>query len=328
MLRWLVVGIGDITTKRVLVAIFAETRSKLAGIVTRDPAKAEPYGVPGWTDLNRALKESGADAVYIGTPVFLHAPQTIAALRAGKHVLCEKPMALNYKEACTMQRAAEESGSTLGIAYYRRMYPKVARARQLVAEGAIGRPVFAEATAHDWFYPAGGFRAWLVDPSLAGGGPLRDIASHRIDIMNYLFGAPVRASGHTSTLVHPVEVEDNATVMIDYQNGVRGVVDVRWHSHIPRDEFRIRGTEGEVDLSPLNGPTLVYPQGTEEIPAHTNLHYPCVENFVTAVLDGAPLVSTGATALAAEWVMQQVADPGGPVRPRVRRRRKALGGAG
>ncbi|HTX38334.1 MAG TPA: Gfo/Idh/MocA family oxidoreductase [Bryobacteraceae bacterium] len=310
MLRWLVTGIGDITTRRVLPALLAEPRSKLAGIVTRNPAKAEPYGVPGWTNLGRALEESGADAVYVATPVFLHAPQTIAALRAGKHVLCEKPMALNYEEASAMQRAADETGAVLGVAYYRRLYPKVARAVQLMAEGAIGRPVFAEATAHDWFSPVSGFRAWLADPAMAGGGPLRDTASHRIDLMNSLFGAPVRASGYTSTLVQPVKTEDNATVLIEYPNGVRGVVDVRWHSHVARDEFRIRGTKGEIDLTPLNGGPLVYPGGAEEIPPHANLHYPCVENFVAAVLDGAPLVSSGRTALAAEWVMQQVSAAG------------------
>jgi 1,5-anhydro-D-fructose reductase (1,5-anhydro-D-mannitol-forming) len=326
MLRWLVVGIGDIMTRRVLGALLAEPRSSLAGFVTRNPAKAEPYSVPSWTDLDRALADSGADAVYIATPVFLHAPQTIAALRAGKHVLCEKPMALNYREARRMQRAADETGSTLGIAYYRRMYPKVARARQLIDQGAIGRPVFAEATAHDWFDATTGFRAWLGNPSLAGGGPLRDTASHRIDLMNYLFGTPLRAAGHTSTLVQPVKVEDNATVIIEYENGVRGVVDVRWHSRVTRDEFRIRGTEGELDLTPLNGATLVHPGGTEQIPPHANLHYPCVENFVSAVLDGAPLVSTGRTALEAEWVMQQAAGSG-PVRPRTRRKRKAAGGA-
>ena len=311
MLQWLVVGIGDITTKRVLPALLAERRSTLAGIVTRNPAKAEPFRVPAWTDLNRALEESGADAVYIATPVSLHAPQTIAALRAGKHVLCEKPMALNYREACTMQQAAGQNGSLLGVAYYRRMYPKVARARQLLAEGAIGRPVFVEATAHDWFYPVGGFRAWLADPSMAGGGPLRDVGSHRIDAMNYLFGKPARATGYASTLVQPVEVEDNATVLIDYEDGVRGVVDVRWHSRVPRDELRIRGTEGELDLSPLNGAPLMHPGGTEEIPPHRNLHFPCVENFVEAALDGVPLISSGATALDTEWVMEQVTGPAG-----------------
>jgi predicted dehydrogenase len=306
MLNWLVIGVGDITTKRVLPAILAEPRSKLSGIVTRDARKAEAYGVPAWSDLEEALAQSAADAVYVATPVFLHAPQSILCLRAGRHVLCEKPMAMNYAEALSMEQAAREAGRILGIAYYRRLYPKVNRAKELIGQGAIGRPVFAEATSHDWFNPVGGHRSWLADPKSSGGGPLFDIASHRIDLMNYFFGAPQRVSGHLSTLVQPLAVEDNASVLIDYENGARGFVDVRWHSRIARDEFRIRGTDGEIDLSPLNGDSLVYPGGRETIAAPGNLHYPCVQDFVGAVLDGAPLRSSGTSAMVTDWVTEQV----------------------
>jgi 1,5-anhydro-D-fructose reductase (1,5-anhydro-D-mannitol-forming) len=310
MLKWLVIGIGDITSQRVLPAILAEPRSKLEGIVTRDPVKAKPYGVPGWTSLADALAESDADAVYVATPVFLHAPQTIACLRSGRHVLCEKPMALDYAEACSMQRVAEETGRTLGIAYYRRMYPKVNRAKDLIALGAIGRPVIAEATCHSWFDPADPFRGWLSDPKLAGGGPLFDVGSHRIDLMNYLFGKPERVTGQLSTLLLPIEVEDNATVLIEYEGGARGVVDVRWNSRVARDEFRIRGVDGEIDLTPLNGPTLEYPGGIENLAAPENLHYPCVHDFVDAVLENETPRSTGATALMTAWVTEQVAGIG------------------
>jgi predicted dehydrogenase len=92
MLKWLVIGVGDITTKRVLPAILAESRSKLAGIVTRDPAKAKPYQVPAGQTCRPRTVKSGADAVYVASR-FFYAPQTTASLRAGKHVLCEKPMA-------------------------------------------------------------------------------------------------------------------------------------------------------------------------------------------------------------------------------------------
>ena len=83
VLTWLVVGIGDISTKRVLPAILTEPHSRLAGIVTRDPAKAAPYGVPSWESLEAAMAACPAEAVYIATPVCVHAAQTIAALRAG-----------------------------------------------------------------------------------------------------------------------------------------------------------------------------------------------------------------------------------------------------
>jgi predicted dehydrogenase len=124
--------------------------------------------------------------------------------------------------------------------------------------------------------------------------------------MNYLFGKPINAIGHMSTLVQPLEVEDNATVMIEYEGGVRGVVDVRWHSQVVRDEFRVRGTNGEIDLSPLNGPELVHPGGVERIAAPENPHYPCVEDFVNAIVRGILPRSYGESALAAEWVMEQV----------------------
>ena len=305
-MNWLVIGIGDITTKRVIPAILSEPRSRLYGIVTRNPDKAASYEARIWTSLDDALREKDIDSIYVATPVFLHAPQTIASLRAGKHVLCEKPMALNHSEACEMARIAKETGRTLGIAYYRRMYPKVQRARDLLAQGVIGRPVLAEINCHDWFDDEDGRRSWLLDPVKSGGGPLYDIASHRIDVLNFLFGNPVRACGQISRVVHSLPVEDSGTALIEYESGVRGVVDVRWHSRVARDEFRIVGTDGEMRLTPLSGPILEYPGGREDLPRHQNLHYPCVENFVNAVLDGKTLYATGESSLWTDWVTEQV----------------------
>jgi len=308
MLNWIVVGIGDIAARRVIPAIQAEPRSRLYGLVTRDPAKAAPYNTPAWTSLDETLADPTVQAVYVATPVFLHAPLTIQSLRAGKHVLCEKPMAMNEAEARSMVQTAEECGRTLGVAYYRRTYPKVQRAKQLLEAGAIGQPVVAELTSHDWFDGTDKARGWLVNPAQAGGGPLYDIASHRIDVLNFFFGQPQRVSGHLSNAVHHYAVEDNATVMIDYAGGVRGIVDVRWHSKVKRDQCRIRGTEGEMDLTPLNGPELIYPGGRENLPPHANLHYPMIENFVDAVCGKAPLLATGASSFWTDWVIERAPD--------------------
>lgn len=306
MLKWLVIGIGDITTKRVIPALLEEKRSELWEIVTRDPAKAAPYGARAFTDLDAAMAAGGADAVYVASPVFLHAPQALASLRAGKQVLCEKPMAMNYAEAKSMVDAARAAGKTLGVAYYRRAYPKVGRAKELIRDGAIGQPLLAYITCQDWRSGEGAERTWLVDPVQAGGGPLFDIGSHRIDVLNFLFGEPRRVTGQLSNAVHSLDVEDCATVLIEYATKVRGIVDVRWNSRVRRDELRIIGTEGEMDLSPLSGPELVYPGGREELPPSPNFHFPCIENYVAAVLDGVPLLASGESSLWTDWVTEQV----------------------
>jgi predicted dehydrogenase len=241
----------------------------------------------------------------------MHAKQTIASLRAGKHVLCEKPGALDFAQAESMAAVARESGRLLGIAYYRRLYPKLMRARQLIAEGAIGQPVLVEANYHGWLESPE--RGWLKDPALAGGGPLYDVGSHRIDAYNFLFGKPLRATGLLSNALHALAVEDSATTLIEYAGGVHAVVDVRWNSRIQRDQFRVVGVEGEISLDPLNGPTLrlLSSDGKlteEQLPAHANVHYPVVENFVSAVLDGTLVACPIDEAIWTDWVMQQVKD--------------------
>lgn len=301
--RWLVVGIGDITRKRVIPAIQAEPRSILHAIATRTPAKADAYpGVRVFGSVDDALYDSAIDAVYVASPVALHAEHTIAALTAGKHVLCEKPVGMNYAQAKSMAGAASATGRTLGIAFYRRLYPKLMRAKQLIAEGAIGRPVMAFACNHGWLESEE--RAWLRDPELSGGGPLFDTGSHRIDAFNFLFGPPRTARALTSNAVHDLAVEDSATVLIDYESGPRGIVDVRWNSRIPRDEFRIVGTDGELDLTPLNGPELSCNGEVETLPPHANVHYPLIENFVGAVLDGTPPVCPAADAIVTDFITE------------------------
>src|ERR1035437_3067691 len=310
MLNWLGIGIGTITRKRVLPAILAEPRSHLYALLTRDPQKAAAYpGALAFTDLNEALRDPAINAVYVASPVAMHAEQTIASLRAGKHVLCEKPTALDFAQAESMAAAALESGRLLGVAYFRRLFPKLIRARQLVAEGLIGQPVLVEANYHGWLESPD--RGWLKAPAVAGGGPSYDVGSHGIDACNFLFGKPLRATGLLSNALHQLAVEDSATTLIEYAGGVHAVVDVRWNSRIQCDQFRVVGVEGEINLDPLNGPTLRLFDSKghlheEQLPAHANVHYPTVENFVAAVLDGAPVACPIYEAIWTDWVTQQV----------------------
>ena len=305
--NWVVAGIGDIARKRVLPAILAEPRSALYGLVTRDKAKAEEYpGAKAWSTLEEALRDSATNAVYIALPVAMHAEAAIAAFRAGKHVLCEKPMAMSDAEAEQMVAEARASSRLLGVSYYRRLYPKLIRAKELIASGAIGQPLLAEANCHS--QPPPSSRGWLIEPSMAGGGPLFDIASHRIDAMNFLFGKAERVCGMLSNAVHQMAVEDSATVVMKFQGGVHGIVDVRWNSRVARDQFRVIGSEGELGLDPLNGPELRVGSQVEMLPPHANLHYPLVSNFADAIVSNSPAAITcsGEQGRWVDWTIEQV----------------------
>jgi predicted dehydrogenase len=313
VLNWAIVGVGDIARKRVLAALANASRSRIRVAVTTHPGRAReicaPYGVERYcAELEEALADRDVHAVYVATPVFLHAPQSIAAMAAGKHVLCEKPTALTYEEAVGMVRVADERGVLFGVSFYRRYYPKVLRLRHLIREGALGQVTLVRAGCHTWVGAdelSG--RTWLIEPDKSGGGPLPDIGSHRIDLLNFLFGTPVSVTAEVGTQIQDYVVEDCATLLMEYASGLRAVLDVRWNSRIERDELCVIGTEGEADLTPLNGPTLMLRRRdrawSEELPASRNLHYPMVDNFARAVLDGEPLVSTGHTAIETDKVI-------------------------
>ncbi len=313
MIHWAIVGIGDIARKRVLAALDGVPRSRIQTVVTTHPERAReicaPYGVKKYcADLDEALADSGVDAVYVATPVFLHGTQSCAAMRAGKHVLCEKPTAPTFEEAAGMVKTAEECGVLFGVPFYRRRYPKLLRLAQLLKEGILGDVTYAWAAYHGWVGMENlSGRTWFVEPDKSGGGPLPDVGSHRIDVLNFLFGTPSSVMAGVGNQTHGYEVEDSATLLMEYDSGMRSVLDVRWNSRVERDEFRVIGVEGEADLTPLNGPSLrIRLNGrswSEERPPHQNLHFPLVENFVRAVLDGEALVSSGRTAIETDRVI-------------------------
>ena len=172
--RWGLIGCGDIAAKRVAPALRGTPGSALVA-VARARAElaadfARQHGARRWyADWREVLDDREIDAVYLATPVRLHAEQAVAAAEAGKHVLCEKPMALDVESCQRMVSAARSHGVRLGVAYYRHHYPVVARLRELLASGEIGRPVLAQVQAFELFDPPPGHpRAWLLDKASRG----------------------------------------------------------------------------------------------------------------------------------------------------------------
>ena len=293
-LRWLVVGAGDIAVKRVIPAIESEPRSTLAAVCDaveeRARSVALPRGARAYTSLEDALRSPETDAVYLCTPVFLHTPQAIRALQAGKHVLVEKPAALNHPEAQKLVAAAQQSGRRCGIAYFRRFSPKYSLAREMLARGEFGKVVLIRMAYFSWFNPAPEDpKYWRVVPGRSGGGPISDMGTHMFDVLIGLFGLPVTICARAETLVQPYTVEDAAVAILKMPGGAQVVADFHWCSKTWSHEFEIIGTEAKVTWHPYDGErvTLTVGRDTREIatPNPSNVHYPLVEDFVAAVLE-------------------------------------------
>ncbi|MBM3892747.1 MAG: Gfo/Idh/MocA family oxidoreductase, partial [Verrucomicrobia bacterium] len=293
--HWALVGCGDISKKRVAPAIRDDVNSVFEAVVSRSAEKgrqfAREFGArKAYPTLAEALKDGAITAVYLATPVFLHCPETIAAAQAGRHVLCEKPMAMNAAECERMVAAAKANGVKLGVAYYRRFYPKLNRAKELLAEGRIGAVTLVRIAHGGWYAPTEDDpKSWRVHKERSGGGPMLDVGSHRLDILVYLFDQPVSVMGRAETLTQGYDVEDSASLLMKLKCGAHASAHFNWNWQVGFDEFEIVGTRGRIDMKPFDGPSLTLAAKGEKpvletLPPHANVHLPLVADFTAAVL--------------------------------------------
>jgi predicted dehydrogenase len=299
VLNWGLIGAGDIVRKRVAPALRDLENCNLLA-VSRNRAElaeefAKEFGVERWyADWRELVADKDIDAVYIATPVFLHAEQTIAAARAGKHVLCEKPMAMSVAECDAMIAAGKNAGVKLGIAYYRHFYPSIIRAKEIIASDEIGKVVLAQMNAFEYFDPEpDNPRRWLLDKSKSGGGPMMDFGCHRLEVLTNLFGPVARVESMVTNNIFPDrEVEDTAIALLQFDSGPLTPVASVTVTHAAResqDTLDIFGARGSIHIPVLNNAEMrVVINGVERIeshPTHPNVHLPLIENFVAAVLE-------------------------------------------
>jgi predicted dehydrogenase len=230
-------------------------------------------------------------------PVYLHAEQAIAAAEAGKHVLCEKPMALNVDECDRMIAACRESKVKLGIAYYRRFYPAIARIKKLIADGEIGEVSVAQINAFEYVYlDVDDPRHWFVEKKKSGGGPMMDFGCHRIEVLTNLFGKVRSVRSMISNDLFRREVEDTAIASLQFENGTCAAVTVTHAAREPQDTLHIFGTKGSIHVPVLNEGQMSISIGgnirNESLPPASNLHAPLISDFADAVIhDREPEVS-------------------------------------
>jgi len=324
MIKWGLAGCGDISGKRVAPAIKAQEGSLLAAAFSpfEDELKGfiEKQGISkGYTDFGEMLNNEDIQAVYVATPVFLHYDFAIEALKAGKHVIVEKPMAMTNEQCETMIKTAEDNSVQLGVAYFRRFFPKLSEVKRVISEGVIGEVIQIRILYHSWYNPpAQTSLNWRLVKKLSGGGPLWDMGCHKFDLLTDLIGRPVSVFGKMDTLTHEYEVEDSCSALLEMENGAHCLASFNWNSRVWSDEFEILGTNGKIIMDPCDSDSLVVRMnprvlkgmGREETkiskPNHSNVHFPLVDDFVKALEKGTEPAVTGKKGIWANRILTAI----------------------
>ena len=310
--RWGVIGSGGIARRRMIpegivpagnAELFAVTGKKTENI----KAVAGQFGARACLSEEELL-DSGIDAVYVATPVHLHLPQVTRAAEAGKHVFCEKPLALNVEEARRMVDVCRASGVKLGAALMMRFHAQHQAAAGMVRSGRLGAPVFARAQLSCWYPPIP--EAWRQNPAAGGGGSLMDLGAHCLDLLEMFFGPIKGVMCMIANQVQAYASEDTAVVLVEFNNGARGVVDVlfnvpdtssrnRLELYGSRGSILAEGTIGQGEFGEMAAcleesardyaaqQDRAAPETTQIRPEPVNMYRAEIEAFSQAIIDGA-----------------------------------------
>lgn len=298
-INWGIIGCGDVTEKKSGPAFNKVNNSKLVAVMRRDAAKAEDYakrhGVPKWySDARQLINDDEVNAIYVATPPLQHEEYAIAALKAGKPVYVEKPMAVSSASAKKIEQASIDTGVKLTVAHYRRQLPLFKRVKEVIDTNLLGDIRFINL---QMLQPNNSplitktEENWRVNPALSGGGLFHDLAPHQLDLMIHFFGKVTNAFGTSLNQGKFYNADDivQGTLLFESDALFNGL----WCFTVPKeetkDECEIIGSEGKVSFSIFRHNNLllnINGQQTEEtfdIPEH--IQQPMIAKVVEYFLD-------------------------------------------
>ena len=319
IIRWGIIGCGDVTEVKSGPAFQHAAGSELVAVMRRDAAKAEDYArrhqVSRWySKAEDLLADPQVDAVYVATPPGSHLQYALAACAAGKPAYVEKPMARHQPECQRMVQAFAARNLPLFVAYYRRALPRFVEARNLIASGCLGQVTSvscrfsaprAVPRTHNEKTP------WRLVAEHSGGGLFLDLASHTLDILDFLFG-PLQAVDGLAGNLGGGEVEDAVTMHFRLPGGALGAATWNFVAFQREDTIQITGPAGRLTLSTFgNEPLELETAAGKELldrpnPAH--IQQPLIQSIVDELrgVSGARCPSTGQSAARTSAVMDSV----------------------
>lgn len=322
-MRWALIGASTIARQYMVGAIRAQQGQisrVLSGSTERARAFADEYQIPrSGTDLDELLGDGEVDAVYISTTNEKHLPQALAAIQAGKHVLCEKPLALTLEDASAMVRAADQAGVVFATNHHLRCSGSHRAVRALVASGRIGR-VLSLRLHHAVFLPPH-LQGWRINAPDAGGGVIPDITVHDADVARFLLGEdPVSVVAQMASSGLGDGVEDSAMSVWTMPSGAMVMSHESFTHRFAGSGLEVHGTEGSIfawdvmTQNPIGSIELVTASGRETIGFdHHDLYEEGVRRFHAAVAgDGEPAATglDGVKSLAVALAVREAAARG------------------
>ncbi len=290
-IRWGILGCGDVTEVKSGPGLQKAARSSVVACMRRNRAKAEDYAARhgiarAYDDAGALIDDSAVDAVYIATPPDSHAELAIRALKAGKAVMVEKPMALNTAECDAMSAAAEAAGRPLTIAYYRRALPRFEKLREVVQDGTIGTPRCIR-VEHFTRLEDRPDQSWKLDPAVGGGGFFTDMQAHTLDWLDYVFGPARSVSGAVRHLTPDYPAEDLVSYTLDFEGAVASGL-CAYTTGRKAESVTVFGTEGHASMSFFAPTPVIVTRGGEDtvhdLPDPAHVHQPFIERVVSHFL--------------------------------------------
>ncbi|HMD62255.1 MAG TPA: Gfo/Idh/MocA family oxidoreductase [Opitutaceae bacterium] len=310
--RWGIIGCGDVTEVKSGPGFRNAAGSELVAVMRRNGPLAADYarrhGVRRWYDNAEALiADPEVDAVYVATPPGSHAGYALAVAAAGKPAYVEKPMARHSAECDRMVEAFGSAGLPLFVAYYRRRLPCFLKVEELIKSGSLGR-----ITGVSWRVSEPNHRKgdqWRTDPGLAGAGFFLDLASHALDLLDYLLGPLGAVAGSAANLASAYDVEDTVALSFRTASGVPGSMLCNFASAGRDDTMRIAGTEGEIAFPLFRSEPFKWEDAAgvhvidEPYPPH--VAQPLIQTVVDDLLGRGACPSTGESARRTSRVMDK-----------------------
>lgn len=320
-IRWGFIGCGEVTEKKSGPAFNKVEGSQIVAVMSRNAEKARSYaerhGIETWyTDAQALIDDPQVNAVYIATPPSSHATYAIMAMRAGKPVYVEKPLAANYDDCARINHVSHETHVPCFVAYYRRYLPYFQKVKELLDNGAIGKVINVQVRfacpPRQVDYNKPEERPWRIQPDIAGGGYFYDLAPHQLDLLQQFFGVIVHAEGFSANIGGLYQAEDTVSACFKFENGLPG--SGSWcfagHESATDDRIELIGEKGILTFSVFNyDPIHLYTsEGKQEITVEFPEHVqqPLIDAVVKTLQGKSDCQCTALSATPTNWALDKI----------------------